>query len=344
MTWVIIAVIVIVVVALLLPFCVKAILNRALTKMDGYTGHIEQLRINLLKSKISLHNISIIPNTEDARPVGLVHMVLIVFKWKQLWRRILDLNIVVDNPQLFLVAEKPSIEEEGSTQVQELPDLKNAIEKLMSFLITVEVRHGQIRYVNSHSRPSLQIDATELNLSIQDLSNRPALGKYCSIEGACSVYEGTAIMKATLLPLEPTLTLDLKLQLKSINLVMLNDFFRTYLRVDISRGTLNLYSEVAVADNYFKGYLKPVLKDMNFISSADKADTILQKIWERIVAGFYNVLENKLNDQVATKIPIDGRLDDPHVRWGVAIIGILRNAFVKALTPSFDNVIRVKSI
>ncbi len=107
---------------------------------------------------------------------------------------------------------------------------------------------------------------------------------------------------------------------------------------------MDLFAEVAVSENSFKGYLKPLLLDLDFISKADRSDTIFQKIWERIVAGLFNILANKRNDKIATIIPIEGRLDDPHVHIGVAIIGILRNAFTKALTPTLENIIDIKSV
>ncbi|MEO7992471.1 MAG: DUF748 domain-containing protein [Chryseolinea sp.] len=341
MAWVIAIVLILIMAAFMLPFITKAILNHALHKMDGYTGRIDQLRMNLLKSKISFQNVSILKDSDPAsgKPLVQVPTITLFFKWKQLLRRTLDLNIVVDKPQLFFVAEKPSYDANHSP---ELSSLKNSIERLMPFKISVDVHNGEIHYINSH--PQLNIMATEFSLTIHDFSNRLILGKSCSIVGTCFLYEGNAKINATLLPLEPTLTVDLNLELKSINLVLLNDLFREYGKVDINKGTLDLYTEVAVTNNLFKGYIKPLLKNLDFISAADQGDTFFQKIWERIVAGFYNMVENNRNDQVATKIPIEGRLDDPNVRIGVAIIGILRNAFVKALTPSLDNVINFKSI
>lgn len=347
MTWILIPAILIMMATALLPFVIKAVLNNVLRKMDGYTGQIDRLRINLFRSKISLQSVRITTEDDPAPddPLLLVPTITICFKWKQLLRKRLDLNIVVHKPQLHFIAEKDLSSKDGAlNNSHDLPGLKNAIEKLISFRISVDVRDGKVRYVNSHSNPQLDIAATEMNLTIRDFTNRALLSKTCSIVGTCCLYDGTTIINATLLPLEPTLTFDLNLELKSINLVLLNDLFRAYGKVDINKGTLNLYAEVAVADNSFKGYIKPLIKDLDFISAADREDNIFQRIWERIVAGFYNVIENDRDDQVATKIPIEGRLDDPHVRLGVAILGVLRNAFVKALAPALDNTISMKSV
>jgi len=276
-------------------------------------------------------------------PLAFFPIIIIIFKWKQLFQKILDLTIEVAKPQLYFIVETSVTSGELSTGSSELPNLRNSIEKLIAFRINVEVQGGEIRYINSSSHPKLDIKATELNLTVHDFSNRTSITESCKITGTCVVYEGKAAIHATLLPLEPTLTADLNLELNSINLALLNHIFRMYAKLDIHQGTMSLYSEVAIANNSFKGYIKPLLNNLDFIGSADQSDNFLQKVWERTVAGFYNLIENKRN-QVATKIPIEGRLDDPQVRIGVVIFGVLLNAFVKAFTPSFDHVINFKSI
>ena len=346
MAWTLIIILIIILAILVLPLIMKAVLNNALQEMEGYTGRIDRLRINLFKSKVSFHSICIRRDSDPDydRPLLLVPTITIFFKWKQLLRKMLDLSIVVDKPQVLFIAEKSSLsEDEGANNSPRLPSPKNSIEKLLPFRIGVDVRGGRIRYVNSHSSPQLDITVTDVDLTIRDLSNRALLSNTCNIVCTGFSYEGTTNITATLLPLEPTLTFDLELELKSINLVLLNHLLREYVKVDVSKGTLNLYAEVAVRDNSFKGYIKPLLKDLNFTSSEDREDSIFQKVWERIVAGFYNVLKNNRNNQVATKIPIEGRLDDPDVRVTAAILGMLRNAFVKALKPSLDHDINIKS-
>lgn len=328
-----------------LPFVVRAVVNKALRKMDGYIGQLDRLQINLVKSTIQLQDIRISKDTdlEHASPVLLIPAITIGFKWKPLLRKILDLNIVVNHPQALFVAEEllPP-EDTSSTHSRELQSLKNSIEKLTAFRITLDVRDGTVRYVNRHSK--LDITVRELNFAIHNFSNRAALSNSCRIIGKGLLYEGRGAVEVTLLPLEPTLTMDLNLELQSINLVLLNHLLIKYGKVDLTKGTLDLYAEVAVAGNSFKGYVKPLLKDLDFISAEDRGDNLFRKVWERLIAGFYNILENNRSKQVVAKIPLEGRLDDPHVRVGVVMMSILRNAFVKALTPSFDDIINFSSI
>ncbi len=329
------------------PIIIKAILNTALGKMDGYKGHVAELDLHLLKSKISLRNMTIraVADSEPEQPLLHLPVVTILFKWKLLLRRIIDLHIILDKPQMHFVAkETEPVQAEDSTIVQELPSLKNSIEKLMSFKMNVEVIEGEIQYTNPHLHPGWTATLRKFNLTIVDFSNRSILSESCRVRSTCDLYEGTAQINVMVRPLEPNLTLDLDMELKSVNLVLLNDLFKVYGKVDINTGMLDLFGEVAIAENCFKGYLKPIIHNLDFIGNADATDSIFQKIWERIVAGLFTILTNSRNDQVATVIPFEGRLDDPHVRTGTAIIGILRNAFTKAVTPSLENIIDLKSV
>jgi hypothetical protein len=66
--------------------------------------------------------------------------------------------------------------------------------------------------------------------------------------------------------------------------------------------------------------------------------------WENIVQGISKVFENWKKEQVATKIPIEGKFDQPNTDLWTAINYVLRNAFVYALKPSIDNDINIGKV
>jgi hypothetical protein len=337
MAWILTVGLIVIIIVVALPSVMKAVLNRALLKMDGYNGRIDQLQIHAVKSELIFYNVCI--NTDSRQRSHALFLqvpaITIGFKWKQLLRKILDLNIVIEKPEVsFLANATMSSEDDPSNLAYKVSTIKAFIERQMAFRINLEVRSGEVRYVNSQVNPKMDIVTTKLNATIGDFSNRTFLSPSCHIIGNCFLYEGTATINATILPMEPTLTADVNLELKSINLILLNDYLRAYAKVDINKGMFDLYAEMAAINNSFTGYLTPILRDIHFISAEDRSDNIFLKIWERMVAGFYNILKNKRNAEVVAKIPIEGRLDDPHIHVGVAIITMLKNAFVGAQMTS----------
>jgi hypothetical protein len=130
-------------------------------------------------------------------------------------------------------------------------------------------------------------------------------------------------------------------EIRSINMVLLNDLFRKFAKIDLNRGTLDVDFQISINDNMFKGHITPILKDLDFIGAEDRNDNIFRRIWERIVAAGVQLLQNNKEDQLASRIPIEGRLDDPKINIAAMIGEILKNAFFKPLRPSLENVIDV---
>ena len=56
----------------------------------------------------------------------------------------------------------------------------------------------------------------------------------------------------------------------------------------------------------------------------------------KVVGVAAHVLENHKSEEVATKTDISGPLDNPHSSTWDTFVGLLSNAFVKAILPGFD--------
>jgi len=76
----------------------------------------------------------------------------------------------------------------------------------------------------------------------------------------------------------------------------------------------------------------------------DRKDNLFQKAWEGLVGVVGEVFQNQPKDQLATKIPFKGSLDDPKTNIWVALTSILQNAFIHAIQPSIDNEINIGSV
>jgi hypothetical protein len=125
---------------------------------------------------------------------------------------------------------------------------------------------------------------------------------------------------------------------------LLNDFLRAYGNFDVQKGTFSLYSEVATKDGKFKGYVKPIIKDLDVVGSEDRSDNFFNKIYEQIVGAVGVIFKNQKKDQIATKFNLEGNYSNPQTNIIEAIWEILRNAFIQALLPRIDNEINLKSV
>jgi len=128
--------------------------------------------------------------------------------------------------------------------------------------------------------------------------------------------------------------MDLSLSLKSANATALNDLTNHYVGIDFDKGKFELYSEIAIADGYLKGYVKPLLAHTKLIG---KEDSILEVIWEGFVGFFKFVLKNQKTDTLALKIPLEGDLKDVKTSSWAAFVSIIQNGWIEGFKRETDN-------
>jgi hypothetical protein len=58
-------------------------------------------------------------------------------------------------------------------------------------------------------------------------------------------------------------------------------------------------------------------------------------MYEGVVGGLANVLENR-RDDVAAKVDISGRLDNPNVSTLETLLSLIQNAFFRAILPGLE--------
>ena len=103
------------------------------------------------------------------------------------------------------------------------------------------------------------------------------------VSGHASVYEGDFNLHMKLNALADKPTFDLDAELKNTNLVKLNDFLKAYGNFTVNKGEFSLFTEVAASDGKFKGYVKPLIKDLDVLGPEDRGESFFQKAWESIV-------------------------------------------------------------
>ena len=68
----------------------------------------------------------------------------------------------------------------------------------------------------------------------------------------------------------------------------------------------------------------------------DKEKTLWQKMYEGLVGGVAKLLENKPREEVATKVPVEGNLENPKTSTWETVVNLIQNAFFKAILPGFE--------
>ncbi len=152
---------------------------------------------------------------------------------------------------------------------------------------------------------------------------------------------GPASADFKLRPTRPGPDFDLAVQIDETDLTTMNDLLRAHGKFDVVAGHFSLYTELRARDRQIAGYVKPLFQDMEvYDAKQDRNKNLVRKAYEAIVGGVSKVLQNRPRDEVATRVEISGRLDNPNTSLVATIVGLVENAFFKAILPGFDAQLR----
>ncbi len=330
-----------------LPFVIKRMMNDRLEQIPGYTGHVEKVGIHLWRGAYSLHGFSIL--RQDGRveePFFRAKGIDISIAWRDLWRRRLVSDIQVDEGQIHFV--KGASEEESQT------DLDRRWQDVIQDVIPIDITHleitdGLLRYMNHTREPKVDLFITHMRVSATGLRNRADEAEDGEFP-ARIIIEGDSLgagrlellLLAEPLAAEPHFHLTLKLD--NVNLPALNESLQAYANVDVGRGNFRLVGEMAGRDGGFQGYVKPFFEDLDFSNIEDKEKGMGALIWERLVAAFTWVVKDKSRDQLATRIPFEGKFGDAKVGMLTTIANLFRHGFIRAFNPTVEGSVHADNI
>ena len=314
--------------------------------MNGYYGHVKDIDLAIIRGAYQVDSIYL--NKKDSitnkqTPFFASSLIDLSVEWKSLLKGSIVGEVVLTEPMLRFTKDKV----EPKDVAKDSTDLKELLDDFMPLRINrCEIVKGRVQYIDGQTKPRVDIQMNDVHLIAQNLRNSydSTVVLPASIDATANIYEGLLTFKAKANPLADSPTFDMSAELKNTNLVKLNDFFQAYSKVDVNKGRFGLYTEVAAKDKQFAGYVKPIIKDLDVLGHEDRKDNFFQKAWEGLVGVVGEVFQNQPKDQLATKIPFKGSLDDPKTNIWIALTSILQNAFIHAIQPSIDNEINIGSV
>lgn len=333
---------------LALPYIVLKYVNKTLSEMEQYYGHVEDIDIALIRGAYIINDIKIEKiNSEtkqrDTIPFFKSPEVDLSVEWRSIFKGSVVGEIYVDDPVLNFVKGK----HKGEDIKADTSDFRDLIRDLMPLKVNhFEINNGQIHYIDQNTNPLVDVSMKGIKAVAENLTNVNDSTKLLpgKIRATGDVYEGKFELNVNLDPLKKQPTFDLNARVTNVNMVLLNSFFRAYGKFDVSKGNFGLYTEFAAKDGAFNGYVKPLIKDLDIVEFNKEEGNLGQILWETLIGTVAEIFTNQPKDQFATKLPIQGKFENPDANLWTAISYVLRNAFVNALKPSVDNTISIGDV
>lgn len=325
-----------------LPYIILNVVNKQLADLEGYTGHVDDIDLNLYRGAYVIKDLTI-KMVEDTVPVPFVDLnrMDISVEWSALLKGSLVAEVIMDGLVVNFVSGKG----DATTQTGEGVDWRQQVMDLVPIKINrFEVVNSEIHYRDFSREPVVDLYMDELYVLVTNLTNSDDLSEtmVSDLTVHAAIMSGAPLdIKGKLDPYDSLGTFAFDVELDKLPLVDINNFLDAYAKVDAEAGTFSLYSEVAALNGDFEGYVKPLMHDVKMLRLSEEEDDegFLRLAWEGIVGLTVKVLQNQKEDQFGTQVPFSGNLQNPDINILRTIANLLRNAFIQALEPAVDGTI-----
>ncbi|QMW03467.1 DUF748 domain-containing protein [Spirosoma foliorum] len=345
-TKIILAIIILLVIArLLLPYFVLRYVNKTLANMGGYTGHVKDIDIQLIRGAYQLDDLRIRKiNGKIKEPFLYIPKTDLSIEWKSLLKGRLVSEVECYEPEINFAFSNNAASNQTGAEV----DWTAYLKKLLPININrFAVVNGKVKLTSLITQPRADLSLQRFQGEIKNIRNVEEKNKLLPspvvASGDVLGYGGTMNFSANMNLLKVVPDLDYNLRFSDLQLVKLNPLARQYANLDFERGTVSVYSEMAMLNKKLNGYIKPLTKGMQIFKMNEHDNRSVGRFFTELIAQVgTDVLKNQKHDQVATRIPLNGTIDNIETAIWPTIFGVLRNAYIQAFRGEFDNNITVK--
>jgi hypothetical protein len=342
--WILAAVITgLVIMRLCLPYIIINYVTKQINKIPEYRVKIPDLDVHLWRGSYTIKGLQLwkIKNSIPV-PFYKADLMDLSVEWAALFKGVLVAKIAAQHPVINFVQD----EKGGNEQLGIAGGWLDIVKTLFPLRFDqIEASNGEVYFRSYTSKPPFKIFLNKLQLQFDNIQNANHSNKllYATfMVKADSNSAGTLDIQGKFNPVDTQPTFFINAALKGMSIADLKSFLKSYTSVDVQSGSFSLYGEAAAADGRIKGTVKPFLKDLKI--APNKNSSPLQVVVDGAAAVVAKIIKNQKHDTIATKINIEGNVNDPN-KSILSIIGyMLRHAFIQALLPQIDHNVKMQDV
>lgn len=316
---------------MMLAIWVRAYVNRKLSEIPGYRGHVAAVTLHLWRGAYELHDVKIVKTNGDVPvPFFAAPLVDLSVEWAALFNGAFVGEIYFNQPEMNFVNARSN----AGTQIGIDKPWTQKIKDLFPLKINRFVVHdGEIHYRDFDRTPKVDVVVDRFRMLATNLTNSSKLSKtmhaHIEMEGR-PLRTGDLRSKIDLAPYAAKPTFSTQTEMHGVPLVKLNEFAKAYAGITFESGTLRVATELDARDGDFTGYVEPVFNHMSIFDPRNDSDNPIDFIWQGIVGGLTRIIRNQPKDRFGTRVPLAGTFDDPKPAILVTVLNVFKNALIKA--------------
>lgn len=186
---------------------------------------------------------------------------------------------------------------------------------------------GSVRFTDNFIRPNYTATLSRFGGVVSGLSSDPASRANVELRG--EVNNAPLSIAGHINPLKKDLSMDLKANVRGMELAPLSAYSSRYAGYGIEKGKLSFEVAYRVQDRKLSAENRLILQQLTFGDKADSPDATTLPV------RFAVALLSDRNGVIDLNLPIAGSLDDPQFSIGGVILKVIGNVIAKAVTQPF---------
>ncbi|SFU87770.1 DUF748 domain-containing protein [Pseudoduganella namucuonensis] len=186
---------------------------------------------------------------------------------------------------------------------------------------------GRVRFTDNFIRPNYTANLKELGGTVSGLSSDPAHHATVDLRGA--VNSAPLAIGGRIHPLKRDLSLDLKAEVRGMELAALSAYADKYVGYGIEKGKLSFEVAYRLEDRKLTADNRLILDQLTFGAASTNPEA------SRLPVQMAVALLSDRNGVIDINVPVGGSLDDPKFSVGGIVLTIIGNAVVKTVTAPF---------
>lgn len=343
--WAWVTIVTLLIIRLILPHAALRGINWALAnKLETYDGHVKDLDLSLYRGAYQLQGLELKKKKSTLPPLLNIAQIDLSLAWRTLFRGEITGDIHLFEAQLRIIDnDKKEKKQYGNDE----PSWKDALMVIIPIRIqSLKVENSAVYFSNSDLSKANPIQLEKINLTARDLRSRPD-----GNDEALSPVEGSALLQdhaplkvvGKLDALAKELRFDLNASLVNFHPKNINPMLLKYLPLDLTKGEISVYSEVAASQGDLIGYAKVFLKEIDVIAPKQELESG-KHLFIELGTAFANwILKNKDDQTVAAVIPFARRNGKLDIDTSEAFWSAIKNKR-EELKRGFDNSVSLKNL
>lgn len=324
-----------------LPTILTSAVNRQLATNPEYEGRIRGVNIALFRGAYVINDLELIKRGSNIPVTFLaIDEIDLSVQWAALLRGQVVAEVELYHPVLNFVNGPTDAQKQAGGGVDWRVQMKQLVPLEIS---RFAVYGGEVHYADFSTTPTVDVFADLLEVEATNLTNTENRTgtMVAQVEASCRPMKiGSLTANVSLDPYADQPTFDLNAKLLGLDLTRVNSFISAYGKVDIERGTLEVFTEVAAREGRLVGYVKPMLSGVRVLDLRKEIERDregpLRIAWEVLVGGAKGLLTNDESGRMAVKVEFDGPIGGPQVATWEAVLSTLKNAFIEAMARGLD--------